>query len=281
MHSEIEGIEKLRKGSEILILASILIIIAFFALALSLFAASSYTTTTLSTIMGILMAYIIMEIIGDVGGIIGMFYIRKGFEILRNLSRDVGIGYTGATLAFVGIGLSILGAALTFVGGGAVTTVGNVIVFVGNVLIGIGFYRLGEIYNESTTKIGGILVIIIPFVGYILTYSGLGKIIERPLAPPSQPQIYQVGQGTIGGDGSAKITLYSNTQAVIMSARIEGTTLASANINPAVLQPGQNEITIKFDNVSSLTPGGNYLITLFIKIGENIIEIKAVAIYQP
>jgi len=279
MYNESEGIDKLRTGSLILVLASILIIIAFFALVFSLLSAMS--SPSISSIMSALVAYIIVEIIGDIGGIIGMLYLRKGFEILKSLGKDVGIGYTGATLAFIAIALSILGLALTFVGGGALVVASNIIEFVANVLIGIGFYKVGEIYNEGTTKIGGILIIIIPFIGYIIAYTGLGNVTVPPPTPPSQPAIYQVGQGTIRGDGSAKITLYSNTQATLLSARIEGTTITSVNINPVVIQQGQNEITIQFSDVSSLTPNLNYLITLVANIGGNVTEVKAVAVYQP
>jgi len=297
MYNESEGINKLRTGSLILVLASILIIVAFFVLLLSLIAVAQSITSAssiTSSIIGILVAFIIVEIIGDIGGIIGMLNVRKGFGILKSLGRDVGIGYTGATLAFVAIGLSILGLLLTFVGGEALTIVSNIIEFVSNVLIGIGFYKLGEIYNESTIKIGGILVIIIPFIGYILTYTGLGKVntMAMPPTPPNYfqtqptqtnypPQIYQVGQGIIRGDGITQISLYSSTQATVLSARIEGTTLSSVNVNPVVLQPGQNEVTIQFSNVSSLTPGSNYLITLVVNIGGNVSEVKAATVYQP
>jgi len=296
VQSESEGINKLRRGSLILVLASILIIGAFLVLLLSLIAVvqSPTTSSITSSIISILVAFIIAEIIGDIGGIIGMLNVRKGFEILESFGRDVGIGYTGTTLAFIAIGLSILGSLLTFVGGETLVAASNIIEFIANVLIGIGFYKVGEIYNEDTTKLGGILIIIIPFIGYILTYSGLGKIKTMALPPsspsyfqtqPTQtnypPQIYQVGQGIIRGNGYAQISLYSSTQATIVSARIDGTGLSSVNVNPVVLQPGQNEVTIQFNNVSSLTPGSNYIITLVVNVGGNISEVKVTAVYQP
>ena len=212
------------------------------------------------------------------------------------MGRDVGIGYTGATLYFVALIILVLGVLVMIASpicGLGLLVLGGIIGVVSSILIGVGFYKVGEIYNESTTKIGGILAAIpigiISFVGYIIVYVGLGKIKpmptiqpQIPLSQPSYPpQIYQVGQGIIRGDGNARVSLYSATQATVLSARIEGTTLASANINPAVLQPGQNEITIKFDNVSSLTPGGSYMITIVVNVGGNISEIKANAIYQP
>ena len=253
-------------------------------------------------------------------GIVGLLNIRSGFGILKNLGRDVGIGYTGATLYFIALILVVLGILLILLGGRVVALIGGIVAIVSDILVGIGFYKLGGIYNEGTTKIGGILVAIpviwgmillaipvlfVSFIGYILVYIGLGKI--KPMAmvalpaqpgyapnsinpmctpmPPTQPnyppQIYQEGQGIIRGNGYAQVSLYSTTQATILSARIEGTTLSSVNINPVVLQPGQNEVTIQFGNVSSLTPSTTYLITLVVNIGENMSEVKATAVYQP
>ena len=101
----------------------------------------------------------------------------------------------------------------------------------------------------------------------------------QPIQPSYPLQIYQVGQGIIRGNGIAQISLYPSTQATIVSAKIEGTSLSSFNVNPIVLQPGQNEI--QFNDVSSLTSGSNYLITLVVNIGGNITEIRVTAVYQP
>ena len=302
MQSETEGINKLRKGSLILILASIFITILVVILAFSLLSISpSYpSASVVVSVMGIVIGLIIVAIIGVIAGIIGIWNIKDGFKILRNLGKDVGIGYVGAVLYIVALILIMIGVSLVLIGGVFAVIFGAIVEIVSNILIGIGFYKVGEIYNEGITKIGGILVAIpvniISFIGYILVYIGLGKIkpittlttlaqpgsTQMPLPQPTlPPQIYQVGQGIIRGDGYAQISLYSNTQATVLSARIDGTLLASVNINPVVLQSGDNEITIKFDNVSSLTPGTTYLITLVVNVGGNIREIKTAAVYQP
>ena len=95
------------------------------------------------------------------------------------------------------------------------------------------------------------------------------------------PQIYQMGQGVIRSDGIAYLIIYSTTQVLILSARIEGTNINSTNIIPAALIPGQNGVVIKFDNVSSLKPGSTYIIAITINVGGSTSEIKAVAVYQP
>lgn len=146
-------------------------------------------------------------------------------------------------------------------------------------------------------------LLIVPYLfllGFILVYLGLRRVHgpppqqvqpkqqarqpvtqQTPFALQTQPvpQIYQVGQGTIRGNGIADISLYSNVQAVVLSARIEGTTFASAN--QVVLQPGTNSFSIKFNNIPQLVPGNTYLITLVINVGGNIMELKATAVYQP
>jgi len=318
MQNESEGINKLRKGALILIFTAIFIfigLIVFLILVIS-FLPTFLTTTSFPTtlvtfvslLFGIFVAFVILTTIGVTAGIIGLLNIRNGFGILRNLGRDVRTGYIGTTLYLLSLAMIVLGALLgiAFPIGSAVIVLGNIIEIIGNVLIGVGFYKVGGIYNEGTTKIGGILVaipiiwgmilvaipvLIVSFIGYILVYIGLGKIKPRamvvlPAQPNYPPQIYQVGQGIIRGNGYAQVSLYSSSQATILSARIEGTALTSVNVNPVVvnpvvLQPGYNEVTIQFNSVSSLTPGLNYLITLVVNIGGNVSEVKASAVYQP
>jgi len=308
MQSEFEGINKLRKGTLLLILVPLLI--GFIALILGASLFSIATPGAVSAALGAVGALVAVIVIGAILGIIGLLNIRGGFRILNSLGRDVGIGYTGTTLYLVSLILILIGAILTIVLVGVfIVYLGEVLLIIADILIGVGFYKVGEIYNESTTKIGGILAAIpigiVSFIGLILVYVGLGKI--RPMGtvippaqlgyPPSninpmgapmpqtQPnypsQIYQVGQGIIRGNGYAQVSLYSSTQATVLSARIEGTGLSSVNVNPVVLQPGQNEVTIWFSNVSLLTPGSNYIVTLVVSIGGNMSEVKATAVYQP
>jgi len=320
MQSEFVGINKLRRGALLLIVTSILLGVIGFIFGIMLlstattFGVSAGVSTNLHTVtaptmtssttpsqsssaIGILIALAVVGIIGVILGIVGLLDIRNGFGILKNFGRDVEIGYIGATLYFIALILVALGILII---SGSIALIGGILVIVSNVLVGIGFYKLGEIYNEGTTKIGGILVAIpisiISFIGFILAYIGLGNV--KPMgtvAPYVQPnyspmgiqtiqpayQIYQVGQGIIRGNGYAKISLYSSSQATLLSARIEGTTSTSVYVNPIVLQPGYNEVAIQFNNVSSLTPGSNYLVTLVVNIGGNVSEVKATAIYQP
>jgi len=297
MYSESEGIDKLRTGSLILVFASIFIIVAFYGL-LSLLLSLPISPTAILSIFGIINLYsIIAGVIGFGLIILGLYYIEGGFKALNELNIGNETGYSGARSAFYAIGASIIGFVwlgfpiLGIIVFSVFELVSIIIGFISSILIGIGFYKLGGIYDESLVKIGGILVIFIPLIGYILTYYGLGKIsyitghsslrniITRTITLPSQPQIYQVGQGIIRDNGAARITLYSPTQATILSAKIDGTKLTSVNISPNVLQPGHTDVTIQFNDISSLIPYTIYDITLTVNMGGKTTEIKANASY--
>jgi hypothetical protein len=76
--------------------------------------------------------------------------------------------------------------------------IGALLLLAGLILIGLAIRRVGQIYNVSNINIGGILIAvgaIIPFlafVGFILTYMGLGKLLStmgeggQPTSGPSQ-----------------------------------------------------------------------------------------------
>lgn len=190
IYKEAEGIDKLRTGSLIFVLASIFFTLAFFVLLTPVLFPLITVSYHPIAMVGTVIDFIIVEAIGALAGYIALLDVRKGFEILNNLGKDTGIGYIGTTLAFIALALLILGLSLAFMGVGALLIISYAIGIISNVLIGIGFYEVGEIYNEGMTKIGGILAIIIPFIGYILTYVGLGKIIKKMMlpTPPAKPE---------------------------------------------------------------------------------------------
>jgi len=297
MEDESEGIYKLRTGSLIIVVASIFFIVAFYGLLL-LLPSLFISPTAILSMLGIINLYIIIvEVIGYGLVVLGLRFIGGGFKALSELGIGDETGYSGARLGYYASIAAIIGfAQLGFPIFGIIffslyELVAFIIGFIGNILIGIGFYKLGGTYEQSLVKIGGILVIFIPLIGYILTFFGLGKvsyitghssltnIITRTITLPSQPQIYQVGQGTIRDNGTAKITLYSPTQATILSAKIDGTTITSVNISPNVLPPGHTEVTVQFNDISSLIPYNVYEITLTVNMGGKITEIKANASY--
>jgi len=55
--------------------------------------------------------------------------------------------------------------------------------------------------------------------------------------------------------------------------------IKSYEINPETLTRGENVVTIKFDDVSSLVPNTMYSITLLVSENGKTSEIKATAVY--
>ncbi|WP_236749101.1 DUF973 family protein [Acidianus manzaensis] len=315
---ELDGLRKLRSGILFLIISPFLAGIGF--LMLSLFGLAALAGASSGGAVGAAAGFItdiiaggILILLGSILGIVGVLRIKGGFDILKSIGRDVGIGGTGGTLYLVGLIITVIGAliVITVVGipvGLPLYYLGLVIALIGDILIGVGIYKVGDAYNEGTTKIGGILAAIpfdlISFIGYIISYIGIGKIInmvssgtyvanpsyqagysqpysQYPQQYPSQaPQFYQVGQGIIRSNGYAQLAIYASTPASIISANIQGTPLTSSNINPNMLNQGNNYLNIFFGNTSSLQIGGQYTITITINSGGNIITINAIATYQ-
>lgn len=183
----------------------------------------------------------------------------------------MGIGKTGTTLILVGAILLIIPF---------LDIIGIILIFVGQILLGIGIYRIGEIYNNSLTKIGGILVAIplidiTAFIGMIMTYVGVGQIqrefgMRPPLPPSSQIPSQQTGSGVLRGNGTADLNIYLQTQEQVVSAQILGTNYLTGLIVPNMLQPGFNNLTVNFNVPLNLMPNSIYVIRLNLASGRTL-----------
>jgi len=133
---------------------------------------------SLSASIGSLTGVVVLEIIALVLTILSVLKLRSGFRGLEAVGKDVG-GVTGTTLLIIGIVLTIVG-------------IGVFLIIVGLILVGLAIRRVGQIYNVSNIRNGGILIAIgsvIPFagfIGFILTYVGLGKLLNM-MGPGGQP----------------------------------------------------------------------------------------------
>lgn len=210
-YTEIEALKRLKSASLILIIAPILVTIGISVGEglvigpLSLASEGPYSSPLAAS--GVVTALILVGILPLVGVILGLIAISKlrgGFKDLKSIFPETGIGATGGLLLLIGFIVFILFPlgvvvailansdsllVLSFVGLG----LGGVISFVGEILTAIGFYRVGNKYNESLVTIGGILTIFLPYIGYIMLFIGLGRIINR-LSMGQQhyaPQPYQ------------------------------------------------------------------------------------------
>ncbi|AWR96196.1 DUF973 family protein [Acidianus sulfidivorans JP7] len=242
------GLNDLKKGLYYYIIYTILFIIELVALISLLFILAKSVTAALDIIIG----FVIVALILLVFVIISVIKLRSGFSKIKTYIPDTGIGYTGSLLLLIGVILSII-IVLPF------SIIGGVILTIGEILVGIGFYELGKYYNNSSVKNGGIIMIIpLPFfwlIGTIMVYSGLKSIITKvqegmPSTPTNisnvQKQIVQVGVGSIDNSGYAYLTLYSQVNANIISALLEGTNIPAISTEPMILVPGNNNLKIYF-----------------------------------
>ncbi|MFP3260355.1 MAG: DUF973 family protein [Sulfolobus sp.] len=287
LNPEVKAIQYLRSGSLFAIIAAILPSIAIIFLIISLF-------TSKSAIGGAI--FIIIGIIALVLAIISVLKLRSGFSGLETVGKDVG-GVTGTTLWIIGLVLLLLIIIPP------IAIIGAILIIIGYILIGLAIRRVGQIYNVGNIRNGGILIAIgsiIPFaafIGFILTYLGLGKLLNmmgmggQPMGgtymwtpttpypmqgtmPTQQLPIYQTGQGYIyNNNGTAVVQLYSTQPAQLLSARIEGTTYTTSNFNPNYLQPNTTtQVTINFGPLM-LTVGQTYRIIITTLVGSQTLEI--------
>lgn len=183
--SDLIALERLKKGTKYLILSPLL-----FGITMEILSAIKVTTiyllSTTSLLVGVAIVLIFM--------VKGMLYLRSGFSLLSRVRS----GKTGATLWLVALFLFFVCIALNFVltfspnifeGYGLNVAnlitlslpLGIILAIIANILIGVGFYKVGKFYNSRTLKAGGILIttFIFTFIGFILTYLGLRKIVRR------------------------------------------------------------------------------------------------------
>jgi hypothetical protein len=284
---EVKALQDLRSGSLYATIANVLLsisIVSFIGLILS--AAFFFPTTSSfadAVAIGSLAVLIILEIITLVFTILSILRLRSGFRGLEDVGKDVG-GVTGTTLWIIGVILAIIPL---------IGIVGAILVIIGLILIGLAIRRVGQIYNVSNIRNGGILIAIgsvIPFaafIGFILTYMGLGKLLDmmgeggQPTSGPGQGAtltqqlpVYQSGQGYIyNNSGMAVVQLYSTQPAQLLSARIEGTAHQTTSFNPNYLQSNTTtQVTINFGPLM-LTAGQTYKIIITALVGNQTIEI--------
>ncbi|AAY81376.1 DUF973 family protein [Sulfolobus acidocaldarius] len=284
---EAEGIARIRSAALFYIVAILITLVAVFAVFIPLIvsississnlsnpnasSASAAAGGILSAVIGVIVVAVIVSIVILVFIILSFLRFRDGFSILQAIGRDVGIGKTGTTLILVGAILLIIPF---------LDIIGIILIFVGQILLGIGIYRIGEIYNNSLTKIGGILVAIplidiTAFIGMIMTYVGVGQIqrefgMRPPLPPSSQIPSQQTGSGVLRGNGTADLNIYLQTQEQVVSAQILGTNYLTGLIVPNMLQPGFNNLTVNFNVPLNLMPNSIYVIRLNLASGRTL-----------
>jgi len=181
---EVKALQDLRSGSLYAIIADILLSIAivFTFASLPIILSSLTSPYSLSASTGSLAGVIILEIIALIFTILSVLKLRSGFRGLEATGKDVG-GVTGTTLWIIGVILAIIPL---------IDIIGAILIIIGVILIGLAIRRVGQIYNVGNIRNGGILIAIgsiipfVAFIGFILTYMGLGKLLNT-MGPGGQP----------------------------------------------------------------------------------------------
>lgn len=287
-NEEVKYLESLRFGSLLLIFATFF---AFLFLISTALGVSSLGINNLGVAVSILSATVVIVLAIGTPGTIRLI---NGFNGLNRLRKGPSvIGTFGSILFLVGNVLELLGVISllsSFFTAANIIEISDVISYLGMILIGVGMLILGSNYKEGSITAGGILMIIpifslLPLIGFILSYIGLGNVINKVKSgyytiTTSQPLIQQEGIATIKSDGTVITILISQVQGIIRTAILNNQSAIS--INPSVLNVGRNEIMIDFNGVvQNLVAGNKYVISLSVDIGGNIITIYLDAVYQP
>ena len=192
---EVQALQELRSGSlyaiiatissaiaAVIILASLSVILASLPFTITSSSSSASLGSPFASSVGSLVVVAILGIISLIFTILSVLKLRSGFHRLEDIGKDVG-GVTGTTLWIVGMILAIIPL---------IDIIGAILIILGLILIGLAIRRVGLIYNVSGIRNGGILIAIgsiIPFaafIGFILTYVGLGKLLNT-MGPGGQP----------------------------------------------------------------------------------------------
>jgi len=190
MVSQVLGIARLRTASLLIIISNILVIIGISMVFGMIFATPFFINTPiLEPLLMNSLPYIALVILGLVVGIVGAVMLRRGFMALKAMSSKYGIGSTGATLQAVAYGILIAALAamvtailslnpLGIAGSYTLYSLGALIELVGAILVAVSFFRLGSDNEDALVKVGGVLFIIVPILGSVMLYVGLGRIIR-------------------------------------------------------------------------------------------------------
>lgn len=319
---ELSGLEKLKKGSLYYMFSAFLVVIFIVLFFVTVFVGATFgtTNTTLSNSTSVLTnssniatlslfsIAVILFIVALIIEILSIINLRSGFSLLSGIIQDTRVGKTGTTLWIVtallsfllpvllvalGIGISYsTGSTLTGIAGAislvyVIDGVIFVLAIIANILVGIAFYKVGSVYRSSTVEVGGILIAtsILAFIGFILTYIGLGEVVRRVKGGMSVTQswsnpptnipiaIYQTQPyGIITPNGILTFQVYSTASATLLSATIEGLNFSTNMFNPQFVPANQNTNVTAYFNPLPITQGAMYRIVITASVNGTIMR---------
>ena len=200
---ELEGIDKLRSGTLLLIVVPLLLLAASIVIAIG---ASLATRPAVGAVVSVNGAtrYVVhmgpapLPLAASLGVAIGVAAIAAvllvvsflalgrlsvGFKALEAAGKGGWAGVAGVWLIIAAVIVALVGAATFMFGGFIAVDLSFIIAVVGFILIGVGLFEVGSYYNNALLEAGGILtaipLVITSFIGLIISYVGLGEVKRR------------------------------------------------------------------------------------------------------
>lgn len=203
---------------------AILTFIANVAIEIALVGTFSYTSllgglgsvgtgSSLISATGAVSNAFIYAILGSVASsailFISAILLYIGFGHLRQVNPRLGTGRTGALIYIIGLFLVLIGALVVFatvlpllsqianggtptfsnisglLGAVALLLIGAILLIIGIIMVAIGLFRIGSTFNDTVTKVGGILYIFLNIIGAILLLIGLSSIMNKIRSTPA------------------------------------------------------------------------------------------------
>ncbi|QGA53684.1 DUF973 family protein [Sulfolobus sp. E5-1-F] len=204
--SEILGLQKVRKGVWYIILSQAISIPLTIAILVVIFVSESLLPIIITVLAGLVITIPFL--------ILTYTNMKKGFEDLVSIGRDLRDGVNGIILVVIGTVLVLIDlmfiapfifsllisstpsisslASSSVIGGSIIFIIGGIIGLIGYVLLFIAFMKTGEIYRNSNVKNGGLIALIgyilsiiisligliVVLIGFYMIYSGLGSVIN-------------------------------------------------------------------------------------------------------
>jgi len=200
---ELEGIDKLRSGTLLLIVVPLLLLAASIVIGIGAFLVTRPAVGAAVSVNGAT-RYVVhmgpapLPLAASLGAAIGVAAIAAvllvvsflalgrlsvGFKALEAAGKGGWAGVAGVWLIIVAVIVALVGAATFMFGGFIAVDLSFIIAVVGFILIGVGLFEVGSYYNDALLEAGGILtaipLVITSFIGLIISYVGLGEVERR------------------------------------------------------------------------------------------------------
>lgn len=172
-------------------------------------ALGSASTLTSTTAAASFLRYTAIDLVVTLAiTFVSVLFLYVGFGELSQVSGSLRTGRTGSMLTLVGLVFVAIAAYYIFsivipqisqntannvitasqasgiLGSLALIGIGGLILLIGVIMLAIGIFRIGDVFDDSLNKAGGILYVLINVVGAILIIIGTSSILGRIRSAP-------------------------------------------------------------------------------------------------